>query len=111
MFYCDACATRNGWLDNLVKSERACEICGKTETCNDTSSGSSPRDARSKAISELATACGAISFSVVPNPGAQVRLVFAKKKCLEAGMTDQEIEKAILEFGEIAREAVRKTFS
>ncbi len=105
MFYCDACATRNGWLDNLVKSEGPCDVCGKTATCNDT------RDVRSKALGELAHACGAISFSVVPNPGAQVRLVLAKKKCLEVGMADQEVEKAILEFGEIAREAVRKTFS
>ncbi len=111
MFYCDACAKRNGWLDSLVKFEGRCEICGTIATWNDTPSGSLPQSERSKALSELATACGAISFSVVPNPGAQVRLVFAKKKCLEAGLTDQEIEKAILGFGEIAREAVRKTFS
>ena len=82
-----------------------------TALCNDVKSDSLPQSERSKALGELATACGAISFSVVPNPGAQLRLVFAKKQCREAGMTEREIEKTILEFGEIAREAVRKTFS
>ncbi len=73
--------------------------------------GRGQHEARSVALSELATVCGAYAFAVLPSIEMRVRFVCAKKQCRNAGMTEQEIEKAILEFGEIARKAIRKTFS
>lgn len=37
MFYCDACAHKNGWPDDfwLPRSHGPCEVCGKTASCHD----------------------------------------------------------------------------
>lgn len=37
MFYCDACAQKNGWPDDfwLPRSRGPCEACGKVASCND----------------------------------------------------------------------------
>lgn len=110
MFYCDSCGMEKTWPDSLVKSQGRCEICGKTATCNDTPSANLPKDPRSAALSELATVCGAYAFAVIPSVEMRVRFACAKKMCRDAGMSDEEIAAQIIEFGEIAREAIRKTF-
>lgn len=35
MFYCDECATKNGYPETAFKSQGPCECCGKLRVCND----------------------------------------------------------------------------
>jgi hypothetical protein len=44
MFYCDACAQRNGWPDELwmLQSHGPCEVCGLVAACYDVRSSDLP---------------------------------------------------------------------
>jgi hypothetical protein len=42
MFYCDDCATKNGWPETYSKSKGLCEVCRKPAICNDRPSSSLP---------------------------------------------------------------------
>ncbi len=65
---------------------------------------------RNEALSELAAACGAIAFSLVPDPAALLCFSIAKEQCRQAGMSDQEIEAFVADCRDAAREAIQKTF-
>lgn len=43
MFYCDKCKEKNNYPESLVKSYGQCELCGKTEECNDVPSNRLPK--------------------------------------------------------------------
>jgi hypothetical protein len=48
MFYCDACATKNGWPDDFWRgqSRGPCEVCGKVAACYDVPSSALPNPKR-----------------------------------------------------------------
>ena len=54
MFYCDACAKRNGWPHEswLPRSRGPCECCGQTASCNDMPSSALPIPERQPPIQE-----------------------------------------------------------
>lgn len=111
MFYCQACAKKKSWPESLCQSQGPCEVCGKTALCNDVPSKDLPPSERSKALGELATVCGAMAFSLVPDPAVAFRFNAAKNQCRDAGMTAREISQAIDSFRSIAQEAIQKTLS
>lgn len=42
MFYCQACADRNGYPETMFKSEGPCEVCGTVAVCNERASKDLP---------------------------------------------------------------------
>lgn len=42
MFYCDECAKNRSWPITLYRSVGPCEICGKTDDCNEMKSKDLP---------------------------------------------------------------------
>lgn len=50
MFYCEKCRIKKNWPESISKSYGRCEICKKTEECNDVPSKRLPKPANRKEI-------------------------------------------------------------
>ncbi len=66
MFFCEKCRVKRDWPESLGKSRGPCEICGKTEICNDVPSSALPRTRRKeeeKADDTPASNAGSVSIN------------------------------------------------